>query len=87
MTTPKRHLHEPGHVSVIIHGADEETVTAFARALAVCHNVTDPSSPWRVPGQPGVHVQVYGHTDPGEESDPVTCCAAVPEDCQWRLPS
>ncbi|RVU15861.1 hypothetical protein EOT10_37675 [Streptomyces antnestii] len=57
------HQNVPGHVSVTIAGADETTVLAFAQALSACHNVTGPTDPFRVPGEPGVRVHVYGHTD------------------------
>ncbi|WP_406100871.1 DUF6207 family protein [Streptomyces sp. NBC_01003] len=64
MTTNDLHQHIPVHVSVTIVGADEATVRDFANALDRCHNVTGPGDPYRVPGHAGVHIHVYGHTDP-----------------------
>ncbi|MFE2990625.1 DUF6207 family protein [Streptomyces sp. NPDC059262] len=55
------------HISVTIAGADETTVIAFAQSLIRCHNVTGPSPVFRVPGEAGVHVHVYGHTDPVDD--------------------
>ncbi|MFE0058761.1 DUF6207 family protein [Streptomyces sp. NPDC059003] len=71
--TNELHEHEPGHVSITIAGADEQTVRDMAVALSRCHNVTGPSAPWRVPGVPGVRVHVYGHTDPGDGSETCLC--------------
>ncbi|MFC9535993.1 DUF6207 family protein [Streptomyces sp. NPDC056975] len=78
------HHTRPGAVSVTIESADEETVLTFAHALSTSHNVTGLGAPWRVPGRPGVRVHVYGNFGGEEAPDPVTCCALLPKDCQWR---
>ncbi|MFJ9083869.1 DUF6207 family protein [Streptomyces sp. NPDC102384] len=63
MTVNDLHRREPGHVSIVIEGADEATVLAMAYQLAACHNVTGPSAVWRTPGTDGVRVHVRGHLE------------------------
>ncbi|MFE6165979.1 DUF6207 family protein [Streptomyces sp. NPDC056486] len=53
-------------MSITIHGADDATATTMAEALSRCHTIIGPSRPYRIPGEPGVRVHVYGHTDPAD---------------------
>ncbi|MBA4867307.1 hypothetical protein H1V43_39790 [Streptomyces sp. PSKA54] len=69
MTASCSHLNQPGVVSLTIEGVDERTVLDFAYALVLRNNVSGPGEPWRVPGRPGVSVQVYGHLEPAEEPE------------------
>ncbi|MER5183679.1 DUF6207 family protein [Streptomyces sp. NPDC002896] len=87
MTVSHSHLHQPGHVSITIQGADENTVLDFAYALALRNNVSGPGQPWQVPGRPGVNVQVCGHLEPADEPGPPGYGAAVADGCQCQMPS
>lgn len=56
------HLTQPGIARITIHALDEETAIAVGFALAEHSNLTGPSAPYRVPGEDGVYVRMYGST-------------------------
>ncbi|WP_353963807.1 DUF6207 family protein [Streptomyces mirabilis] len=63
------HLTQPGTARITIHALDEETAVAVGFALAEYSNVTGPSAPYRIPGEDGVCVRMYGSTLPTDEHD------------------
>ncbi|MGW4985114.1 DUF6207 family protein [Streptomyces mirabilis] len=63
------HLTQPGTARITIHALDEETAVAVGFALAERSNVTGPSAPYRIPGEDGVCVRMYGSTSPTYEME------------------
>ncbi|MGW0902899.1 DUF6207 family protein [Streptomyces sp. NPDC002853] len=58
------HLTQPGLARITVEAADEETALAVAHRLIACHNLTGASAPFRVPGQEGACVRLYGDAVP-----------------------
>ncbi|MFI8932455.1 DUF6207 family protein [Streptomyces sp. NPDC053474] len=58
------HLTQPGLARLTVEATDEDTVLAVAGRLIACHNLTGASEPYRVPGEDGVRVQLYGDAVP-----------------------
>ncbi|MEV1023140.1 DUF6207 family protein [Streptomyces sp. NPDC050264] len=58
MTT---HLEQPGLVRLTIEGTDTQAVLALAYELTACHNLTGPSTPQPIPGEPGMRAVQYGY--------------------------
>ncbi|WP_413251841.1 DUF6207 family protein [Streptomyces spectabilis] len=54
----------PGLARITVEAADEQAALAVARRLITCHHLTDASAVFRVPGEGGVRVQMYGDATP-----------------------
>ncbi|WP_338693013.1 hypothetical protein V2W30_01705 [Streptomyces sp. Q6] len=55
------YLKLPGLVRITIEGASPKDVLAVAHELTACHNITGPSTPHPIPGEPGVSIWQYGY--------------------------
>ncbi|MEV6758435.1 DUF6207 family protein [Streptomyces sp. NPDC051214] len=64
MTRPPAHLVHSGLARITVEAADEQTALAVAHRLVACHNLTGASEPFRVPGQEGISVRMYGDAVP-----------------------
>lgn len=64
MTHRPAHLTQPQLARLTVAAADEQTALAVAQRLIACHNLTGPSALYRIPGEDGVHVQMYGDAQP-----------------------
>ncbi|MFK4071954.1 DUF6207 family protein [Streptomyces sp. NPDC029674] len=64
MTSRPAHLSVPGLAQIIVESADAETALAVAYRLIARHNLTGPSDLYRVPGEDGVRVRMYGDAVP-----------------------
>lgn len=65
------HISEPGLVVIEVAAADENTALAAIEEIGTRWRTSDPSTCWRVPGEPGVRVRTYAdtRTDPGADDD------------------
>ncbi|MBB5109448.1 DUF6207 family protein [Streptomyces spectabilis] len=64
MSSRPAHLVLPGMARITVEAADEQAALAVARRLIACHNLTGASAVFRVPGEDGVRVQMYGDATP-----------------------
>ncbi|MEU5958753.1 DUF6207 family protein [Streptomyces sp. NPDC047525] len=64
MTPRPVYLNHPGLARITVAAADEQTALAVAHRLIDRHNLTGASAPYRVPGEDGVHVCMYGDAAP-----------------------
>jgi hypothetical protein len=58
------YLDHPGLARITVTAADEQTALAVAHRLIASHNLTSATQPYRVPGEDGVLVCVYGDAEP-----------------------
>lgn len=60
MTHRPAHLTQTGLARITVEAVDESTALTIAYRLIARSNMSGPSEPYRVPGEEGVRVAMYG---------------------------